>query len=360
MKSLGNFPDPFIAEISGQPAAIRRAARGLGDQLPALDQLADVAAARPRPTPVFTGMGSSYYACYPGVTDLAAAGVAALHVDTAELLHFRMGVLTPRAVLVAVSQSGRSAELVRIANTIRVSTAPPTLVSVTNGRANPLAELADIALDTLAGDEAGPSTMTFAAALVAVAAVAGVLAGEPTAGVAARLGAEAEVAAAAAERLLAKDSLPEELVAWLGDRPTIVLLARGPARAAAEMGALTLKEAVGLPAESLEAAQFRHGPLELAGPDLAAVVVATEPETRDLDTGLATELAAAGGAVLLVTAEAADPVTGAARVEVGSIPRALGPAVSILPAQLLAWRLAVMRGRDPGSYLQASKVTTRE
>jgi glucosamine--fructose-6-phosphate aminotransferase (isomerizing) len=363
MKSLGNFPDPFIGEIAGQPAAIRRAAAGLGEQLPALGRLGDVGASRPRPTIIFTGMGSSYHACYPAVTDLATAGVAALHIDAAELLHFRMGVLAPPAVLVAVSQSGRSAELVRIARTVRGSAGsagPPTLVTVTNGFGNPLAELADIALDTRAGDEAGPSTMTFAAALVTVAAVSGVLAREPAAGVAARVGAQSEIAADAAGALIARDGLAEELTGWLGERETVVLLARGPARAAAEMGALTLKEAVGLPAESLETAQFRHGPLELAGPGLAAFVIATEAETRDLDIGLATELVAAGSAVALVTAGGGEAVTGVTRIEVGSIPRALAPAVSVVPAQLLAWHLAVIRGRDPGSYLQASKVTTRE
>ena len=40
-----------------------------------------------------------------------------------------------------------------------------------------------------------------------------------------------------------------------------------------------------MPIESLQTAQFRHGPLELAGPILAAIVIATEPETRDLDLG---------------------------------------------------------------------------
>jgi glucosamine--fructose-6-phosphate aminotransferase (isomerizing) len=360
MKSLGNFPDPFIAEIAGQPDALRRAADGVGEQLPALARLLDVGVVRPRPIPVLTGMGSSYDACYPAVTDLAVAGIPALHIDTAELLHFRMGVLTPGAILVAVSQSGRSAELVRIARTVRESAGAPMLVSVTNGLDNPVAGMADIALDTRAGDEVGPSTITFAAALVTVAAVAGVLAGEPVTEVSARLGLAAEVAAAAAERLIGRTSLPEELASWLGVSHTLVLLARGPARAAAEMGALTLKEAVGLAAESLETAQFRHGPLELAGPGLAAVVIATEPETRDLDTALAAELVAAGGAVLLMTADGGDGVAGATRIDVGSIPRALAPAVSIVPPQLLAWRLAVLRGRDPGSYLQASKVTTRE
>ena len=114
-----------------------------------------------------------------------------------------------------------------------------------------------------------------------------------------------------------------------------------------------------MPVESLEAAQFRHGPLELAGPDLAAIVLATEPETAELDLGLAEELLRAGAAVLVVTRDGGAP-PGAARVVIGSLARTLAPAVSILPAQLLAWKLAMLRGREPGTYLRASKVTTRE
>ena len=80
-----------------------------------------------------------------------------------------------------------------------------------------------------------------------------------------------------------------------------MVLGRGPARAAAEMAALTLKEADGLAAEALESAQFRHGPLELAGPNLAAIVIATEPETETLDRALARELREVGAAVFEIT-----------------------------------------------------------
>ena len=113
---------------------------------------------------------------------------------------------------------------------------------------------------------------------------------------------DAEVAAAAIDDLLARETLADDLVTWHGGRATTVILARGGARAAAEMGALTLKEAVGLPVESLQAAQFRHGPLELAGPHLAAMVIATEPETRELDLAMADELRGLGTAVWTVTA----------------------------------------------------------
>jgi glucosamine--fructose-6-phosphate aminotransferase (isomerizing) len=125
------------------------------------------------------------------------------------------------------------------------------------------------------------------------------------------------------------------------------------------MGSLTLKEAASVPAESLQTAQFRHGPLELAGPDLAAIVLATEAETRRLDYALAEKLIADGSAVLVVGPDTEGP-SRAMRLGVGSLHRLLAPAVSVIPAQLLAWRLALARGRDPGIFTRASKVTTRE
>ena len=356
MKSLGNFPDPFIAEISGQPDALRRAAGGVPRQVDALERAAATAEGR---TIVFTGMGSSYDACYPAVTELAQAGIAAVMLDAAELLHFRTGMLGSRTILVAVSQSGESAEVVRAVREVRARPAEqPHVVAVTNGVTNTLAGLADLALDTHAGPEVGPSTMTFAASLVLVAAVGRAIAGRPVPTLIEDLRDGAALAAAAIERLLDDDALPERLVSWLGDRETFVILGRGPARAAAEMGALTIKEAVGMPVESLQTAQFRHGPLELAGPGLAAMVIATEPETSELDLRLAAELLGAGAAVMTVTE--GPPPNDAIDVAIGPMDRSLAPAVSILPAQLLAWRLAGLRGREPGSYRRASKVTTRE
>jgi glucosamine--fructose-6-phosphate aminotransferase (isomerizing) len=347
-----------MAGIAGQPAALRRAARGLGEQERVLERLASMPA---ETTLVFTGMGSSYDACYPAVTDLAASGMASLHLGAAELLHFRTGVLSAPSLIVAVSQSGESAEVVRLARLVREPPAGgrPTVLAVTNGADNALASLADMTIDTRAGEEAGPSTMTFGAALVALSSIGSILAGEPVEAVLARAVGEAELAAAAIERLLADTSLAEEIAARLGPRAVTVVLGRGPARAAAEMGALTLKEAVGLAVESLETAQFRHGPLELAGPDLAAIVIATEEETLDLDVGLASELATAGSAVLVIGRGSAGSAD-ALRIDVGSADRSIAPAVSIVPIQLLAWRLAVMHGREPGAYLRASKVTTRE
>ncbi len=342
-----------MAEIAGQPDAIRRAAEGLEEQLPTLERLNEGGSAYRL---VFTGMGSSYDACYPAINHLASIGIAAIHIDSSELLHFRGNLVGPGTLLVAVSQSGESAEVVRSVERVA---AGASVLAVTNGIDNTLSRLSGSVLDTRVGDETGPSTMTFGAALVVLAAIGRVLAGDAADVVVHQLIDGAEVAATAVERLLARPTFPDEIGQWFDGRERSVILGRGPARAAAEMGALTLKEAVGLPIESLQTAQFRHGPLELAGPELAAIIIATEPETRDLDVGLAAELVDVGAAVFVIVGSG-DAPPGATGVELGDLDRLLSSAVSVVPAQLLAWKLAILRGRPPGAYFRASKVTTRE
>jgi glucosamine--fructose-6-phosphate aminotransferase (isomerizing) len=236
--------------------------------------------------------------------------------------------------------------------------------------------MADIAFDTLAGPDRGPSTLTFGASLVVLTAMARAILGE-VAG--ADGGADdfvegVDAAARAAERILTEDPTDpaDGYAAWLADRPMVVTLARGRSRAAAEMAALLLKEAARFPAEAMEAGQFRHGPVELAGPGLAAFIVATEPSTHTLDRALAADLAASGAAVMLATnGEAVPPGTereagdgSPAWVHVvslgSSVPASLAPAVAVIPMQLVAWRLSVDRDLDPMELRVATKVTTHE
>jgi glucosamine--fructose-6-phosphate aminotransferase (isomerizing) len=293
------------------------------------------------------------------IVELAHAGIPAVQVDAAELVHFRTRMLGPRTTLIAVSQSGESAEVVRLARSITTQGERGPLIGVTNGTENTLAGLADLAFDTRAGRETGPSTMTFVASLVMLSAIARVLGGADVVAVVERTLQEAEAAARTIDRLVLDTSAAERLAGWFGNRGSLVILGRGPARAASEMAALTLKEAVGIPVESLETAQFRHGPLELVGPDLAVMLIATEPETVDLDLRFAGELRDAGARVLAITC-GRDAPSGVEGLDLGTIRGPIAPAATVVPAQLLAWALAPAHGRTPGAYYRASKVTTVE
>lgn len=356
MKSLEKFPDAFLAEIAGQPEAMRRAADGLAEQRAALEIVARDGAAGPV---VFTGMGASHAACQVPVTALTDAAVDARRADAAELLHFGLPALASAATVVLVSQSGRSAETLALARAIADAGGPSTL-AVTNGEINPLATAAGAALDVRAGQEEGPSTMTFAASIVVLGAVAEVLSGAEAGTATDR------VATLAAEAAGAAGDLIDDLIhgedwfdPWLGDRRRVVVLGRGAGLAAAEAGALLMKEAARVQAEAAGSGQFRHGPLELAGPDLAVALVSTEPATRDLDLRLASDLAEAGAATLLIGPDVPASI-GASAVDTRVWSRAIAPAVAAIPLQLLAWRLAARRGLPPGRLAVASKVTTHE
>jgi glucosamine--fructose-6-phosphate aminotransferase (isomerizing) len=359
----GASTDSFLDDLSGQGAAILRAAIAMRDQSEALSTLGR---RRPDGVVVFTGMGGSYHACYAAATLLSERGVLTTMVDAAELLHYRASALTSNALVVAVSQSGESAEVVRLLRGLRRRSpeARPAIVSVTNGLGNATARSADVALDTRAGREGGVSTRTFGAALVVLAAVADLLSGRSVDAALRRVGSGARDAARDVTRILQdRTALERALREWRGSRTELVVLGRGCARAASEMGALTLKEAARLPAESLESGQFRHGPLELAGPQLAAVVVGTEPTTARLDRALAADLARAGASTLLITAGGSGSGNRAGsvlQVDIGGAPRDLRPAAAIVPIQFLAHVAASDRGIRPGQFVHTSKVTTRE
>jgi glucosamine--fructose-6-phosphate aminotransferase (isomerizing) len=367
MIAPGTRPDAWLAEILGQPAAMERAAIALAADPFRLASLA--ARHRPGGPIVLTGMGSSAAACAAAATVLGGAGLLATPIETAELLHFRLPALAPGGTLVIVSQSGASAEILRLLEALAASPARPVVVGVTNGGANPLAQRADVAFDTAVGVENGPSSATFAAALVMLAGVVRIFGGGPGIDAAAVASEVRQLAHAAArgmaDVLAAATDTAAALEAVVAHRTHLVILGRGTARAAAEMGALTLKEAAAIGCEAQDPAAFRHGPLEIAGPGLGAVIVSLDPATVPLDLGLSAEIAAAGGGVALLrpatAAGAAGPVApGVVEIPVPAADPLLAAALALPPLQLLAHRLAVRAGRAPGVFVHATKITRRE
>lgn len=348
--------DPFMAEILGQPDALRRSGAAARDQQ---ELLSDTAADRFAHI-VFTGMGSSLHACHAPVTALAASGVASCAVDTSELLHFRRPALGSHDLVVAVSQSGASAEVVRLVEEPWPGPGRPTVVSVTNGSSNRVAEASDVALDTRVGAEVAPSTMSFAGTLALLALLARHLSGTGAVEAGASVAVDAEEAAVSLERLLSEpDEEAARLGDRLGDRRHVVFLGRGSSMAAAEMSALTVQEAARRSAQAYVTAGFRHGPLEMAGPELAAVFLVGDAGTGRLDLELAREVATTGAAVVIV-GPAAGSTPGTTTLEMPELSPDLSPAVSVVPAQLLAWRLALDAGLRPGEFTIATKTTTRE
>src|SRR5262249_28399438 len=202
--------DLFMTEILEQPPAIRRAAALLGNRA---DFFALTESLRDRQGPLLlTGMGSSFHACQAAASALGQRGVLAVTMNTAELLHFQWKTAAAARAVVLVSQSGRSVEVLRLAQKLASLARRPRLLAIT--------AVVDICLDTAAGSEVGPSTKSYAATFVPLAAlVETVAAAASTRSTAAALSYVAEAAYLAADSaeqfIMNALALADELFEWL-------------------------------------------------------------------------------------------------------------------------------------------------
>src|SRR5512147_67856 len=108
----------YLRDILDQPRALERTLARL-EVTSALEGIARRAREGERSRVVLTGMGSSHLGLVPLQVRLVEAGLAPVTVEASELLHYQRALLDDRALLVLVSQSGRSAEILRLLDLVR-------------------------------------------------------------------------------------------------------------------------------------------------------------------------------------------------------------------------------------------------
>jgi glucosamine--fructose-6-phosphate aminotransferase (isomerizing) len=149
----------------------------------------------------------------------------------------------------------------------------------------------------------------------------------------------------------------EELGARFGDRRHYWFVGGGPNHATALEGALKLTEAASLPAIGLDAEQFLHGPSAAVAPDHLVVLVAPPGPSRGRCLAAARVARSAGAGILALCAEG-DRDLAALATETIALPDVdewLSPIAAVVPLQLLAYHVAMARGRSPdGRRLPAS------
>jgi glucosamine--fructose-6-phosphate aminotransferase (isomerizing) len=168
---------------------------------------------------------------------------------------------------------------------------------------------------------------------------------------------------AALDAIAATPSIADGAAAAFADVTSLAVIARGPALAAADYGALICKETIALAAQPFAAGSFRHGPMEMSGPAVGAIVMAPTGRTHALCIGMAQEIAALGSPVWLLVDDATAPPPATDRLRVTTLPavdEADTPLTMSVPIQRLAAAMARARGRVPGVLLVSQKVTDRE
>jgi len=298
---------------------------------------------------VLTGMGGSYWALHPLHLDLLRRGWNSILAETSELIHVLPSVLDSRTLLIVVSQSGRSAEIVRL---LDVKTPDCFTLAITNTAGSPLAAGADSVVLTRAGEEFTVSCKTYVTALMVLKWVADALAGlSPNQ--------SKEELSQAAPALAAylhdwRDCVRSAEAELAGTRHLFVL-GRGTSLAAVGTAGLIIKESTHFPAEGMSAAAFRHGPWELMNPALFALVYAGDAATAPLNRKLVRDIAEAGGRAALASDDGGPGVYRLPRV-----PASVRPIVELLPVEMMTLALASIDGREAGKFERATKVTTTE
>lgn len=297
---------------------------------------------------VLTGMGSSYHTLHPINLALIEAGLNPVMMETSELVHYGLPLLDEQTLIVAVSQSGGSAETVRLLELDRRA----QVLGVTNTATSALAQRADLALLAQAGPEFSVSCKTYVANMLTLQWLAGLLSGRDQAQCLAQLESAPDLVA---EYLRGWRANSEVLADKLRGMQHLFLTGRGSSLSAVGTGALIIKEAARVHAEGMSSAAFRHGPIEMLRPDMLIGVFSGDARTQALNHRLARDLLARGAHCYEIGNDASLP---AFRVAECASP--LRPILEILPVQMMTLALAGLAGREAGHFEQATKITGTE
>jgi glucosamine--fructose-6-phosphate aminotransferase (isomerizing) len=266
-----------------------------------------------------------------------------------------------RALVIGISQSGRSPDVVGVLDAARRQGAPT--VAITNAPDSELASAAEFLIDIGSGPErAVAATKTYTASLLAVALLGDALGvGQPDAlgTSSASRSAALEAVPGAMEAALALEPEVEAVARARAALETCIVLGRGFEYATVREWALKLKELAQVAADPYSAADFQHGPLALVEPGYPILAVAPSgapaPSMRELLMRLRSDYQVD---LVVISDEAATRALGTVALPLPSgTAEWVQPLVSILPAQLFAYHVTRARGLDTESPRWISKVT---
>ncbi len=313
---------------------------------------------------VIVASGSSNFAGMVGARYLRDLAQLPAATEVASEFAYAPGPLSNRTLVVAISQSGATADVLLAVERARDAGAP--VVALVNTVGSELTRTADAAFYLHAGPEISVcATKTFVSQLGAFYLLAchlgeqrGVL---PPNQLARRLTDIAHAPLAVA-RVLEIEPQIEELARRYHHAANFLYMGRGLAHAIALEGALKLKEISYIHAEGFAAGELKHGPIALVSPDIPVVAVALNDELRAKTLNAVAQTRSRNGRVILVASEGDDLEAGVADevITVPGTPSLIAPIAGVVPLQLFAYHIAVWLGLDVDQPRNLAKSVTVE
>jgi glucosamine--fructose-6-phosphate aminotransferase (isomerizing) len=364
---LGLYPHFMLKEIHEQPASLWRLLAQALDDDAATGKLPDGLACRGNlcrtKRIIMTACGSSYHAALFGEYLFEELARIPVEVEYASEFRYRDSPVAPSTLLIALSQSGETADTLAALRSARTAGCPTlALCNVTESN---LAREADGVVALKAGREIGvASTKAFANQLAALALLAsrfarlrGLWSAEHG-----QLLESLRALPEAVRRALDSEDLVRRLAAKYAGAKNFLFLGRQYLYPIALEGALKLTEVSYVHAQGYPAAEIKHGPIALVDAHTPSVFVMPRGPVYDKVLSNLQEVKARGGPVIAIASEGDTQVSALADdvIFVPDVPKHLQAVVSVVPLQLLAYFMAIARGCDVDRPRNLAKSVTVE
>jgi glucosamine--fructose-6-phosphate aminotransferase (isomerizing) len=368
MVDKGNYRHYMAKEIHEQPEVVGRTLAHYLDlangtaRLPF--DLAFDAKALSRVT--ISACGTAFYAGLVARYWLERFARLSVEIDIASEFRYREAPLPKDGLMIVVSQSGETADTLAA---LRYAKAHGQhVLSIVNVETSTIARESDTVAQTLAGPEIGvASTKAFTCQLAVFACLAlalGRARGVLTEAREKELVAELIATPGLMARVLKDEARIEPVARDVARASSVLYLGRGPSYPLALEGALKLKELSYIHAEGYAAGELKHGPIALI--DFAMPVIVLAPHDASLEKTVSNlqEVAARGGHLILIGPESARVAASAELAGFIEMPEvaagAFAALVYAMPAQLLAYHVAVFMGKDVDQPRNLAKSVTVE
>ena len=364
---LGGYPHFMLKEICEQPETVRSTLRGrllfeTGEaRLNGLN-LSPAECAEVRRI-LIVACGTSWHAGLVGrqlIEELAGIPVS---VEYASEYRYRRELKIPGTLTIAISQSGETADTLEAMRAARA--AGSRVLGIVNVVGSTIAREADGGIYLHAGPEVGvASTKAFTSQVVALA-LFGLYLGRHR-GLSLEAGQDFACRLAQLPGLVAQTLSLEPQIRKLAEAhrtaQNALYLGRGVNFPVALEGALKLKEISYIHAEGYPAAEMKHGPIALIDEEMPVVFVAPRDEVYHKVVSNMQEVKARGGRLVAVTTEGNGDLSNLVdhQLRVPSTAPLLSPILTVIPLQLLAYHIAVLRGCDVDRPRNLAKSVTVE
>ena len=366
---LGGYDHFMLKEIMEQPEAIRTCLRGRVDDregqvvLGGLSRFTrDMVQAKRY---VFTAQGTAFHAGRIGEYLFEDLAKVPARCEYASEFRYRNPIIEDGSIIVAVSQSGETADTLAALREARERGA--LALGAVNVVGSSIARETDAGVYLHVGPEIGVASTKAFVGQVAVLTLMALYVGKRK-----YLSQEAvrtylrelERIPDYIGRVLDQSEHIKRCVEQVVDRDNWLFLGRGYNYPVAMEGALKLKEISYIHAEGMPAAEMKHGPIALIDAGMPVVFVAPQGSQYEKVISNIEEVRARGGRVIAVATEGDDQIMRHADPQfvfhVPALPEALQPMVTVIPLQLLAYHAAVLRGHDVDKPRNLAKSVTVE